>query len=126
MGVNKQKRVRVSLEPVDKQIYARINKQVMYDAIKELSACGQALSLWLYFSGHQDKYEFDLSSKYVKEQLGLGKTAYDNAIHTLIEKGYLVKTERNKDENFYVFHQKPLSGKDDKGQQGNNNKAYRL
>jgi hypothetical protein len=60
-----------------------------------------AFKLWIYFAKEQQDYEFALSSKAVKENFGIKKTQYDNAIAQLITKGYLYPIAAGS--NKYIF-----------------------
>ena len=72
----------------------------MEEAAKKLQSAG-AFQLWIYFAKNQDKYTFALSSKAVEECFGMKIKQYNNAVATLIEKGYLQHIENNT----YIFHE---------------------
>ena len=80
--------------------YARINLQVMERAAQALDA--GAFKLWVYFAKNQNGYEFALSSKDVEATFGMKIKQYNNAVDTLIEKGYLV---RQGDSAHYTFNE---------------------
>jgi hypothetical protein len=96
-----QKIVTVHKAVVDeKNIYMRLNKKAMIEACKNLS--GLELNAFLYLSSNQDKYELALSTEDMSQQMGGSVRSYQNAIRTLIKKGYLVKNHKNR-YDFYDF-----------------------
>lgn len=99
--VPNQKIITVSKAECSKEkLYAKINIEAMEEAAKKLESAG-AFMLWIYFAKNQDKYSFALSSKAVQECFGMKIKQYNNAVATLIEKGYLQQVEKNK----YIFHE---------------------
>jgi hypothetical protein len=78
-------------------------------AAKHLESAA-AFQLWIYFAKNQDNYTFALSSKDVENTFGMKIKQYNNAIKTLIDKGYLVNTEANN----YTFYEKSVNTKEDK------------
>lgn len=75
------------------------------EAQKVALECGSsAFVLYMYLQKNQDGYEFALSREDVSNW-GLGKTAYSNAVDTLINAGYLVRKEEGS--NKYYFHESP-------------------
>lgn len=105
-----QKVVKLKKKMCDKQnTYATINIDAFNKAGQDLDA--GAFKLWAYFAKNQDGYEFALSSKAVETEFGIKIKQYNNAIHTLIEKGYLVQENGNR----YTFYEVPVITKEDKG-----------
>lgn len=82
-------------------VYACINLGAMEHAMQDLDA--GAFKLWCYFAKNQDGYQMALSSVDAANNAGMKKTQYDNAVHTLLEKKYLVKEEKNR----YTFYERP-------------------
>ena len=109
--VPNQKVVKVSKEKCsgecEKYHYASINLIAMENAARDLDA--GAFMLWCYFSKNQNNYEFALSQKAVEENFGMKKKQYDNAVHQLEDKNYLVVTKGN----HYIFNEIPVVPKSD-------------
>jgi hypothetical protein len=109
--VPNQKMVNVVKEPCNNEKkenhYSRINLDAMSNAALDLDA--GAFKLWVYFAKNQDNFNFALSSKAVEENFGIKIKQYNNAVNTLIEKGYLVNTKGNN----YEFREKPVITKQD-------------
>ena len=104
--VPNQKVVKVEKEVCNKQnLYAAINLQAMEGAALALDA--GAFKLWCYFAKNANNYEFALSSKAVEENFGIKIKQYNNAVHELINKGYLVNTKGNN----YTFYEIPVNTK---------------
>ena len=92
--VPNQKVVTVNKEFCDKNHkYAAINLNAMDKAAQELDA--GAFKLWCYFAKNQNNYIFALSSKDTEKNFGIKIKQYNNAIETLIEKGYLTAASGN-------------------------------
>lgn len=106
-----QKTVEVVKEPCDntckEHYYSKINLIAMSEAALNLDA--GAFKLWIYFAKNQNEYEFALSSKAVEETFGMKIKQYNNAVATLIDKGYLVNTKGNN----HKFYEKPVITKED-------------
>ena len=64
-----------------------------------------AFKLYIYFAKNQDGYCFALSSKDVAERWSMCRSAYDRAVHELIDKGYLVQDDVTS--NYYSFNELP-------------------
>lgn len=90
MAKNKQITYTVNKEPitVTTDLYVMVKMDEFMNAIQDLS--GNAFKVWCYMAKNKWEYKEQLSSKYCQEKCGLGKTAYDNGIKELKEKGYLV------------------------------------
>lgn len=86
-----QKVIRVNKSPCNKEnLYAKINLDAMRKASKDFAGrSANAFILWAYLAGNQDNYCFALSQEAVELTIGLKEKAYDNAVASLIEKGYL-------------------------------------
>ena len=59
--------------------------------------------LYLFLADHADRDKIDLSREMFEAACGYKKTSYNDAIRTLMQKGYLVQTA----EHQYEFHTKP-------------------
>ena len=99
--VPNQKTILVSKSSTKGKIFAQIEMSALEKAAQTLEA--GAFKLWIYFVKNQDGFEFALSQKAVKEFFGMKKAQYDNAVHTLIEKGYLKCLH----DNHYLFSDNP-------------------
>lgn len=106
-----QKIVRINkAECSNKDIYAKINKSAMYEAIRNLNGRkASAFIIWCYLASNQDGFELALSNIAVLNAVGVKKDAYDTAIEILIEDGYLVKQKGN----LYNFYEIPKDKKQD-------------
>ena len=103
MSVTNQKIVTINKAKSDKQnIYGIVNVNAAQRASKTLKAGG--FKLWVYFNLQQDGYRFELSSKHLKDTWGIGIKQYNNAIHELIEAGYLI--QKNEESNLFTFDEK--------------------
>lgn len=71
-------------------LYARFNLNALNNAACNLDS--GAFKLWVYIAKNKDtdKFKLALSNKRIEIEFGMKKKQYDNAIHTLIDKGYLV------------------------------------
>ena len=95
-----QKHIKVFKEPCDrKNIYAMVNISAMKNAAQQLKPA--AFKLWMYLAKNQQHYELDLSSKAVENEFGMKKDMYDNAVHELIDKGFLVLQQGKTNYHFY-------------------------
>ena len=95
-----QKHITVFKEPCSsKNIYAMINIEAMKNAAQQLKPA--AFKLWMYFAKNQQHYELDLSSKGVESEFGMKKDMYDNAVHELIDKGFLILQQGKTIYHFY-------------------------
>lgn len=99
-------------------LYVMIEMEEFMGAMQDLS--GNAFKVWCYMAKNKWEYQEELSSKYCKEKCGLGKTAYDNGIKELKEKGYLVDVNKQHSPedkaNYWQFRATPWERK----QQNNN------
>lgn len=83
--------------------YSKTNLDSESNAAKDLDA--GAFKLWRFFSRNTNGYEFALSNKDAEENFGIKIKQYNNAVETLISKGYLVKQEGNN----YIFYETPVN-----------------
>ena len=99
-----QKHIHVIKQPCDrKNIYAMINIDALKYAAKVLKP--GAFKLWTYLAKNQPHYELDLSSQTVLDEFSMKKDMYDNAVHELIDEGFLVLKSGKTN---YFFYEKPL------------------
>lgn len=89
-------------------LYTVMVQTIADQAAKLLS--GNAFKMYYYFQRNKKGFRLELSPVDVRQKLGIGKAAYDNAINELIDKGFL---RRNGDDsNIYNFSVvgKPVDG----------------
>lgn len=97
--------------PVNQKIdlFVMVKQDEFLNAMKELGA--NAFKIWCYMAKNKDSYKEKLSSKYAMELCGIGKTAYNNGIKELKQKGYLIDDNKNhkKDDttNYWIFYATP-------------------
>lgn len=97
-----QKTIEVKKAKSDKEnIYGIVNLDAAKEAGRTLKA--GAYKLWIYFTLQQDNYKFELSSKYLNDEWGIGIKQYNNAIHELIDKGYLI--QESEESNRFKFYE---------------------
>lgn len=90
-----------------KELYTMNNLKAIDKAAIDLQSKG-GFKLYIYLAKNQNNYSFNLSSKHFLEWSGLGYTAYTTAFNELIEKGYLVKSNKSiGDNNKYTFYDIP-------------------
>ena len=103
MSVENQKLIKVCKEPSDKNnLYAIINLHALQVATNTLRK--NDFKMWCYMVKNQDNYGFELSRK-ACNKWGIKKDAYDDAVHSLIEKKYLVPIREGS--NYYIFYELP-------------------
>lgn len=117
MGQDNQKTIlKIVKEPHDKDhLYACLNIAAADAALKDIGTT--AFAMWYYFARNSETYErWELSSKDVEDKIGLTRGIYNRAIHTLIEKGYLVprQNEKNKVANEWIFYEVPPEVKENR------------
>lgn len=102
---NQRTLVGVQKEPCDKEhIYARINKDALFEAIKNLN--GGELSLWLYFASQSENIKnFAISPTTLNDSVGMAPKTYQRNFNGLVTKGYLLETSSN----HYKFYEIPIS-----------------
>lgn len=97
-----QKVIKVNKVKVNKgTTYTVIDNNVLFNAIQELKH--NELKVFLYMASNQDGFEFALSTKHVAEVTGANQRKIQEAINTLIEKGYLIQAGENS--NVYMFYE---------------------
>lgn len=106
--VPNQKIITVSKLSCSKEDKTKLYTVNRLDGISQAAArlqskCG--FKLYMYFSKHQDKYTFALSSADFTQWSGCSMTAYNTAINELIEQGYLV-AENGNNYKFYDYSNK--------------------
>lgn len=87
-----------------------INFEAAYKALQTLTT--DAYALYSYLVMHPLDYPWALSSKDITSRTGLSMRTYNNAVHELIDKGYLVEGEINMgnyhfSENAYHLFENP-------------------
>lgn len=105
--VPNQKVVSMEKESCKGALFAQINMDALESAARDLDA--GAFKLWVYFAKNQNNYVFALSSKDVENTFGMKIKQYNNAVATLMEKGYLVETSKN----HYTFKEIAVMPKED-------------
>lgn len=109
-----QKEITVHKEPCDQQnIYAKINKKAMYQAMKNYSGRkAPSFELWCYIASSQSGRVFVLSPTAIEAEIGMGVDAYRTAVKNLIDDGYLVlkNDETNTKYDFYEVPRKKKEG----------------
>ena len=103
-----QKEITVHKEPCDTtNIYAKINKQAMFRAMKTFSGRkAPAFELWCYIASSMPGRVFALSKEAVNEEIGMKEDAYDSAVSNLIEARYLFRPDENK-KTIWDFYEIP-------------------
>ena len=105
-----QRVIEVNKEPADKQHKYTINNlSALDEAAARLISVG-GFKLYIYIAKNQDKYCFALSSADFYRWSSLGKQAYTTAFQELVSKGYLVKSESQK--NKFIFYEKSQLNED--------------
>ena len=83
-----QKIIRVVKADANKEnIYAIFNKERLFEAMQKLTH--NELKVYLYMLSNQDDYTFALSTTDIANKTGANKRKIQEAINTLIEKGYI-------------------------------------
>lgn len=105
--VPNQRIIRVNKALTDKKnIYTKNNISALDEAAKRLQSKG-GFKLYMYLAKNQDKYEFAFSSSLFCEWSGLAMTAYNTAFKELLEEGYLIPKDSNKEkETRFLFYEK--------------------
>ena len=89
-----QKIITINKAKTDRQnTYATINKECLMKAVTELTH--NELKIYLYLASNQNGYQLALSSADVAEKTNASKRKIQEAINSLIEKGYLAETGTN-------------------------------
>lgn len=104
--VANQEIAKVNKEICDEtHIYAKINVEAMFNAMKDLSPI--EFQVWLYFAKNQEGYEFAVSPAAALKEAGIKRDSFQRAKRVLKDKGYLV-LDTNKGSNYYNFYEKPI------------------
>lgn len=90
-------------------LYARINIQAMFEAMKALTPTN--FQVWLYLAKNQDNYTFAFSPAAAAIETGLKKQALQEGIRVLEKLNYLIKRENNS--NIYDFYELPKEEQDE-------------
>lgn len=100
-----QKVVYTQKAPCDKEnMFTSISHNALSHAIKNLCPKMRTSSpfvLWCYLAKNKPDVPFYMSNTAFTNYTGMSKDAYDYAVKTLIERGYLEKV----DERVYVFNE---------------------
>ena len=65
-------------------------------AVKKDHLSYSAFCLYLFLSGHENKEMIEIDKEIFEVSTGYKKTAYNDAIRTLREKGYLIQSGENR------------------------------
>lgn len=84
-------------------IYAKINKKALIEAMKNLTPTN--FEVWLYLASQQSDYTFAFSPAAVQSETGLKKSSLQEGIRVLIKEKYLIKRDDNS--NIYDFYEIP-------------------
>lgn len=102
--VPNQRMIEVNKMPTNKEnLYTANNISAIDEAGIMLQSIG-GFKLYIYLAKNQNKYTFALSSADFMRWSGLGKQAYTTAFNELVDKGYLIKDDKQK--NKYFFYDK--------------------
>ena len=97
-----QKIVIVNKATTDKKHpYTPINIEVLNNALTTLK--GNEFKVWMYIAKNQNQFTFALSSKETCRICNICRSTYVSAIHTLLDKGYLVP--KGNEKNVYIFYE---------------------
>ena len=116
MGQDNQKTIlKIVKEPHDKDhIFACLNRAAADAALKNIGP--SAFAMWYYFAANnEERPRWELSFQHVSKTIGPSRGVYDRAIHTLIEKGYLVAQVNPENEvaNEWIFYEVPQRARAD-------------
>ena len=89
-------------------IYAKINKEAMFDAIDDLTPT--TFQVWLYLASQTKNYTFAFSPVAVSQETHITKRSLQEGIRVLIEKKYLIQREDGS--NIYDFYEHPQKEED--------------
>lgn len=102
--VPNQRIIEVNKEPADKQhLYTANNLSAIDEASFNLQSIG-GYKLYIYLAKNQNKYTFALSRRAFMEWSGLKDKAYKTGFSELVDKGYLIQDDKQK--NKYKFYDK--------------------
>ena len=85
-------------------LYGIFNIEATSAAARNLS--DRAFKLWTRMNLHQDGYRYGLSPAEIEKFFGMTDKRYRSAVNELIGKGYLVKSEQQK--NLFHFYENPF------------------
>lgn len=98
--VENQKIIIIDKTKTGKDNFALIDGVVVEHALTALK--GNVFKVWMYLARWGTSKRFALSSSHCCDMCNISRPTYNSAINELIEKGYLVRKE--KDSNIYIFH----------------------
>lgn len=102
--VPNQRIIKVNKAPTNREnLYTTNNLSAIDEAARRLGSYG-GFKLYIYLAKNQNNYTFALSSKDFMEWSGMGKQAYTTAFDELVNQGYLIRSEEQK--NLYSFYDK--------------------
>lgn len=111
-----QKHIIVNKQSKYESNFMQIGNDEWMAAARNLKDC--SLKLYLYMASNMNKFEFALSPKAVKNDIGMSESAYRRAVEELEENGYLVaanvdnKKIHGVDFKTYDFYTTPQACKD--------------
>ena len=88
--------------------YGICNVAAVLNAAKRLS--DRAFKLYIRMNIHQDGHTYALSPAEILQSIGMSDKRYRDAVNELIEKGFLVQTEKSK--SVYYFYELPTASTD--------------
>lgn len=97
MSAPNQRKLIINKEVCDKNhLYTAINLDALQNAMKDLIPIyPAAFELWIYFSKNQNNYHTEVSSKDIADNYGISRDRYQKAWKILVDKGYIVETNKN-------------------------------
>lgn len=99
-----QRIIEVNKQPADKQhLYTTNNLSAIDEASFNLQSVG-GFKLYIYLAKNQNKYTFALSRRAFMQWSGLKDKAYTTGFNELVDKGYLIQDDKQK--NKYKFYDK--------------------
>lgn len=103
MSVPNQKKIIIerSSESVRKD-YLKVSNENLNLAMYNLKPT--TFMLWIYFTDNSNGYTLDLYPIDFLEKTGLSRSTYDRAFEELEDKGYIIKSKKQK--NLYLFNEK--------------------
>ena len=78
--------------------FMQISHQDITRAANDLTA--SQFKVWLYFCGHANQYELEISSAKLCQMMKMSKNTYHTAKQVLISKGYIIPVYRGRYEFF--------------------------
>lgn len=89
-----QKIIKINKAKANKEnTYSIINNDCLFSAMRELTH--NELKVFLYLASNQNEYTFALSTNDLAEKTGASKRKIQEAVNSLIEKGYIVCQQGN-------------------------------